>query len=820
MLMSGARRLDRILGAADGRLRFQADMSYALFALVLFADVIFGGARFVIRDLLHHTLPAAKLLGLALHGDASLLWDAGLANGMPFLARLTPAAGYPPGWIAAVLPADTAIAALAIAHLLAAAMATMRLALRHTSRLPAAWLGGLGFAFGGYLLSLIGGGPYLYGATLLAPSALGLYRLAERPVPARACQLAAVLALQALAADPQTLLYEALLIGLPVLLGRPAAGQRLRALSLAFAAAALAVLATSFQTWPAMELLGLSNRSGGVGAAEAAIWSVHPARLVEFVVPEVFGTTSPENTFWARSLIAGPHNVPWAAAFHVGLVPLLALPFLRVRAGGRQLAALGAVAAVSLLLAVGPATPLHEVLRSVLPLADRFRYPEKFLLFFCLAASLVGAAAVDGLLSALHDPQDGRPRRRSLVAIGIAGGFVAASASLRLWFDPGDPGRVAWLARVAHEQGASVNPDVALAATAYALVRAGAVGLGMLLVLVAAVSRLVRPTLLVALVTALGVTDLFSAGLPLRGVAAASWLRRPPAACAAMPRGISGRLPVVYRDPDLRYLDPPAAAGRGTRFERQRAWEWDTLKPNVGASECVAHVPGYEAVSLTSMDRLRRALAAQPGRELAMRGVEHVIARAGDPRWRDFPLEAGLPGLGIEIRAVPAHLPFLHAVGQVEAEADPARAAVRATEPSFPLFDRAVVETDRPALPGVLASREAHLTSYRPGRIEAALDFEAAGYLVVLESHYPGWRARLDDRDAQIFRTDGAFLGLAVPAGRHRLDLEFDPPLQRAANRASAAGLALLALLWIGACMSDHRGRSFSRREPTRKSCS
>ena len=100
--------------------------------------------------------------------------------------------------------------------------------------------------------------------------------------------------------------------------------------------------------------------------------------------------------------------------------------------------------------------------------------------------------------------------------------------------------------------------------------------------------------------------------------------------------------------------------------------------------------------------------------------------------------------------------------------------------------------------------------AWAPGRLALAAKSREARYLVVSETWHPGWRARVDGRAVPLYRTDGALLGLAVPAGTHRVDLEFAPPLWGLARGISAAG----ALLFLG--LAGWRGSAKVRRDGKR----
>jgi hypothetical protein len=66
---------------------------------------------------------------------------------------------------------------------------------------------------------------------------------------------------------------------------------------------------------------------------------------------------------------------------------------------------------------------------------------------------------------------------------------------------------------------------------------------------------------------------------------------------------------------------------------------------------------------------------------------------------------------------------------------------------------------------------------YEPNLIELSTQASRRSLLVLSETYYPGWKAWLDDQPAQIYPTDVALRGVIVPAGEHRVRMEFRPPI-------------------------------------------
>ena len=81
--------------------------------------------------------------------------------------------------------------------------------------------------------------------------------------------------------------------------------------------------------------------------------------------------------------------------------------------------------------------------------------------------------------------------------------------------------------------------------------------------------------------------------------------------------------------------------------------------------------------------------------------------------------------------------------------------------------------------------------------MELAVESRGSSLLVASETHYPGWKAWVDDEAVPIHRVDIALRGVVVPAGAHRLRMEFQPVVLWIGLAISLATAALLgALSW------------------------
>lgn len=143
-------------------------------------------------------------------------------------------------------------------------------------------------------------------------------------------------------------------------------------------------------------------------------------------------------------------------------------------------------------------------------------------------------------------------------------------------------------------------------------------------------------------------------------------------------------------------------------------------------------------------------------------------------------------------------------------------------------WDRALVSAfrqrralvDETANGAVQASDSCTLRSQPPGKIlqserpastcgSADVDFVQSGILMWSESYHPYWRVQIDGKPSRLLRVNHAFVGVRVPAGRHRVSFEFGPYPWRWIG--AIVSVASLAALFLTAYLISRKGQSDRR---------
>jgi len=714
-----------------------------------------GERRLVLRDVLYsHTQYkyfGAEELARGRIPAMNPTWSLG----QPFRGNPNALPFYPGNLLYLVLPFQVAFHAHYALHWLLAFLGMRALARELGQSAEASLLAGLTWAGSGYLLTLLA----FY--NLLAVAAWAPWALRSLARGGRRGTLLGGLAagLMLLGGEPMT---AALLVPAMVAVALSRHGVRRGAATLA-GAGLVAVAIAAPQIVATLRVLPFTFRAAhGLEPAEAAWQSLHPARLLELVLPLPWGWPSDYTRFGYWSKVVTP-DVPFIYSIHVGVVALaLALATLTRR---RLWAAL---AGAALLLAW--AGGLHpELLVAVT--GGVFRYPQKLAVLFTLAAALLAGWGLDASLG----------NRRIARVLAVAGALAAVSG-VGLWLVHGR--FVEWL-RVHLAEGGKAAPAATHAASwEVSLVLAG-------LLLGAAAWALARRRA-VALV-GIQLAGLFQLA-PILATDTGQAYRQPPPIHAHLgePRTL---LPVPHNEPDWERRLPyplealnPAAQARVSWFQLEPAFGVPLgirypLAPDIDGLNTPLHVFLVRNLQLGEWPARVRWLARLGVGWVVRFDLGEVAGLERVARYEQF-------GVPIELARVPDPAP-------------PVRWPARLALAPNPIYGFVAVANGRVAPDDALAARPvAHQAGGRVRLLERdpdrwLLEVDSGGGLVVVQTAWhPIWKARTDDGlDLATQPADLVLTGIEVPAGRHRVTLEISawPETLAAAFALAVAAAALFA---------------------------
>lgn len=376
-----------------------------ILSLLFGAELLIPGRSLYRWDTLVYTWPLAAEVKRQILTGHWPFWADGVCCGTPLLGNPRAAALYPLNILWILLPLKTGYHLFLFVHVYLIFLGVLLL-LRRGLRLslPAALVGSVAFGSSGYVRAMWD----THNFAALPWILLGLWSviLAGRSrtiwVPAACISLVwALMLLSGQLAECAVWIVASLVL----LVLRPKRRAAVGAWAVGIAAGTLLAVP---QLLPAVETVVHGYRLD-VGSAQALERSLNPLRLVELVVPHVFGT----HQCWQGEALTLPGTIrvpPWTASIHVGVLSLCVISCIGWRSKHlRANARFGLYLVLgSLAVAMGGFLPPVGRLLSVTS-GGLFRYPERLTLWTALGLSTLAALGINRLRAAQRCAA-GRPR--------------------------------------------------------------------------------------------------------------------------------------------------------------------------------------------------------------------------------------------------------------------------------------------------------------------------------------------------------------------------------------------------------------------------
>jgi len=706
----------------------------------------FFGRVFLYRDILGLIVPQQVMRTRAFAAGRLAQWNPLSYGGTPFLADPGVGTFYPPNLLFSLIKPPAVAATIFVLLHFAIAGLGMYLLLRRQRPLVAA-IGAVAWQTSGYLLSMHGM-HYACSSVALLPLAVALL------VEAAARPFGRWIAFAAAAFAALVFNGELQVAGFAAVLSMVLAGAR--RLPKLLASLALGASLAAIQLLPTLLFSRETVRASGVPLAEPTVWSLHPARLIEWLVPSPFGVPYTDNHFFGTALLEPGRTAPWAAGLALGGCLVLVVALVQWRGS----AAWAWIGGIALLLALGRHTPLFPLLWRFVPLANRFRYPEKYAAIATLALVVLAAQGIeDTLRRTTH-----RHRWLWLVPLALAGAALVVSSPPTRTFTFVEEGL----------RSASANIGTADALRELAGTLWSCTLFASALVLSLEVARRRAILGLWGVMATVAAGGLYQAGRLLSWGDASHMEQRAP----VVQQLIDARNPRladrVFRD---RCPFVPLD-NEGTLLERVRRWEWASGKPNYPSLSGVRDAVGYSPAESADKWRVFRAIGAvDEVRMLRLFGTSHLIRCA--------------PSGTIALEPLPQPLPRVSIVSGKLASSDDGSDLLRFSIVADASLARAAGE-----------NAKAELIDDQPELLRIRVS-GGGGLLRILDSYADGWTATVDGAPAAIGQADVLWRALPMPPGDHEVVLRFRTP-----GLVAGAWVSLVALLVLAAILRQQSSRT------------
>jgi hypothetical protein len=87
--------------------------------------------------------------------------------------------------------------------------------------------------------------------------------------------------------------------------------------------------------------------------------------------------------------------------------------------------------------------------------------------------------------------------------------------------------------------------------------------------------------------------------------------------------------------------------------------------------------------------------------------------------------------------------------------------------------------------------------SYAPKAYTLQTDCAQPAVLLINNKHHPAWKVQVDGQPAELLRANFLMQGVFVPAGKHRVELRFEPPVTVFYVSLASFGVALALCVWL-----------------------
>lgn len=770
-------------------MKLRIPSAYLLFLLLLsiffWSEMVFLNKLPFFRDVLLQFYPWQVFADNSVSSGVVPLWNNLSGCGAPFLANLQSAVFYPLKLVFYVLPFAPAVKVFIVLHFILAAVFMFYLARDFKIRDGAAFFAALVFAFNGYLVSRVEFFSVLASSIWLPLIVLFLKKLIETGKFKYFAYSSLVLALPVFAGSIQIFFYNIIIaLAFTVWYSRYSGKSWIKGTVLFVGATVVSLLVSSIQLFPFVEYVLNSVRQTGMNYDAAATGSLLPSKIINFFTPFIWGNPSVSAYFGKDQL--------WLSSFYCS-IPAILLTVLNFTAQNRAskkdvrykktILFFSIVLLFFVIISLGRYGLLHWLLYQLVPLFRLIRYPPAAMYgaVFCLA--LLSGLVLEKLPLLALEKKSFRKiiYTFSVIIISLAGVFVYLNY-LKSGIDQ------------AHLKAAN-----------YSILAGSAVTLAMgLLLYYYFKKRILFNTLLLALsllvffdlfINSNGLIPLKEAGKVLAEPKIAAYLKADTSdfRISAAPNAILS-FRAAYQNEE-RYLNGYPYASYLKDVKR-------ILHNNYGMMCGLESAEIYDPMRISRQEKYFTRLGEQKtARETPLLDLANIkyLLSSGEIREEGF-LKRGEEG-GLNLYENTKVLPRAFVVYNTENTDDSNETFLKISSGKYSLSETAVVEGANTLFVNSKGQKSTSAGALYLSGNRVLVDFHAAaqGLLVLLDSYYPGWEAKIDGVECKILKTNYLFRGVLVPAGMHTVEFCYRPVSFRAGVAVSitAFALLLLASLWL-----------------------
>jgi hypothetical protein len=640
----------------------------------------------------------------------------------------------------------------------------MYLLLRHFQlKRTSAFLGGVIFAFSGYLLSVSNMNTSLSSVIWLPLVILFFDRLLKKMNFLNIAVLGILLAMQFLGGEP-TVIYVTLFF--LIAYGASFSGSWqlfVKNLGGLILSGTIALGLTAVQLLPFLELASLSDRVVRTAYGLITFRSFPPREIITFLFPYFYGNPAQFGGYTATLL--GKTIQDWLISPYLGILPLIFI-FLSFNKDKKQALFFAVAAIISVILSFGKYTPLYRMVYFI-PGFSIIRYPVKYLFMSTFCLVVLASFGFDWLQAVFEENKE---KLLKVLRVIFPTGIILTLIFIFVYFF-----RLQIFLFVARSYPPGLPKyffDLLARIIEFNLISFLFIILylfGFSLILLMAYKRNIKRSVFILLISLLVIADLFSNGSNIAVSVSSDVFSRVPESLEILLRGEG-----LYRFFYTPELENQNRTTYGESYDSALLESKDNLAANWHIPYRLFDFLGYESIKPAWLfhyyaPNFNQEKIRQNFKYLSRFNVKYVASSE----------KLNIPYLKLLRHKEKYGLDlFLYENPRVYPRAyilDPER---------------------KPDLVGSNAS----IIKYMPDQIEILAELRKGGYLFISEAYYPGWRVFVDGKESQISRGMEYFREVELSAGKHKIKFVYDPLSFKLGSYLSLAtifGLLLGGLIYF-----------------------
>jgi hypothetical protein len=736
-----------------------------LVAVGFFYPMLFDGKVIFYRDYSLITYPTRYFLGQSFNQGVIPYWTPHSNGGMPFMSSFHPGVFYPPSLLFILEDTTYALNLFYVLHFLILGVFTFLLVRSWGFSFIAALCSAMTAMLSGFMMTsvLLSN---LFISAIWLPAVFWLFhQFWNQKSYGYFIGLVVAIACQTLAACPEInimtmlLLYAHSLYFLPRSPGLSGIGKMTASLGLAVV---LALGLSAFQLAPTASLIKHSFRDGGLDYDRHTEWSLEPFKLLTFALSPDYSDYLDSKLIEAPpsdSSVKAPSQLSPEAVrdlnnfrkvnpqaitgflhtFYMGIFGLVFvfLGFFFRREKSIRFWLL--VFVFGIFLALGKNNPFYQLIYTGVPFLNLFRYPEKYIYISCFAVIFLTGYGFDYLI-----------RYTQARKIRI---FQILTVLIALF------GLIGFLAvRRPHLNAEYPLVFLVLFSFAYTLFYFGKM----------------KKAWFTALVLLIILVDLSSKGVQLLPLIDEKYYQEKPLLTDILGdtfgkhRIYSGKLEGTPNS--LEYPNGP------TRFAAVLASK-EHLYPYMGMVYDLEHVDGMNGVALGLKDDFLWTMVfvkSQPDRR------KRILARSNVKYWIDgdqpTAYQDGYPVIFQDrLKILDDALPRAFLVPAMRVPQQDGHLLNTYYEESFDPLKEVLLNEEIDFKQSSNFEGAVQQVTYRPNHVTVKTVQQGGGFLVLMDSYFPGWTVTVDGHDRPILRANHYYRAVQLDSGSHTLEFDYFP---------------------------------------------